>query len=267
MGYINHRQSTDCGANSKPKPKQTLSLSEAITERIDDALEREAALTKSRDYLGASRLGVTCERALQYEYRHVPEDEGRTFSGRTLRIFEAGHVFEALAISWLKKAGFALFTENADGEQFGFSVAGGRIQGHIDGLIVSGPAIENARYPCLWECKSLCNTSFNATLKHGLKKAHPLYAAQVALYQAYMEAEFASIQDNPVLFMAINKDTAALYFEWIRFDSALAQQASDRGVHILKASDAGELLPRHTTSPKHFACRLCPWQRRCWQGG
>lgn len=37
----------------------------------------------------------------------------------------------------------------ADGEQFGFSVADGRLQGHIDGVIVSGP--EGFAYPALWD--------------------------------------------------------------------------------------------------------------------
>ena len=42
---------------------------------------------------------------------------------------------EDLAIRWLRLAGFDLYTRKQDGEQFGFSVAGGRIQGHVDGVI------------------------------------------------------------------------------------------------------------------------------------
>lgn len=47
--------------------------------------------------------------------------------GRTLRIFEVGHVMEDLAIRWLRLAGFDLYTRKQDGEQFGFSVAGGAL--------------------------------------------------------------------------------------------------------------------------------------------
>ncbi|NCV59276.1 MAG: hypothetical protein EBW47_10860 [Betaproteobacteria bacterium] len=85
-----------------------------------------------RSYLGASRLGAPCERALQYEYAKASVDEGRGFSGRTLRIFEVGHIFEDLVIRWLRLAGFELHNRKANGDQFGFSVAGGRLKGHVD---------------------------------------------------------------------------------------------------------------------------------------
>ena len=66
-------------------------LDAQISSLIDQALTRERASQTPRDYLGASRLGVACERALQYEYTHTPVDDGRDFSGRLLRIFEVGH--------------------------------------------------------------------------------------------------------------------------------------------------------------------------------
>jgi len=78
--------------NARPK------IQEQISELIDAALTRERAGQTPRDYLGASRLGVSCERALQYEYTHTPVDDGRDFSGRLLRIFEVGHTLEDLAI-------------------------------------------------------------------------------------------------------------------------------------------------------------------------
>ncbi|OOY42658.1 hypothetical protein BOV92_13090, partial [Solemya velum gill symbiont] len=67
-------------------------LSKQISERIDVALQQEQQSQVPRNYLGASRLGVSCDRALQFEFTHTPVDEGRTFTGRTLRIFAAGHV-------------------------------------------------------------------------------------------------------------------------------------------------------------------------------
>ena len=49
-------------------------------------------------------------------------------------MFEVGHVFEELVIRWLRLAGFELHDRKAGGGQFGFSVAGGRLQGHVDGV-------------------------------------------------------------------------------------------------------------------------------------
>jgi hypothetical protein len=64
----------------------------------------------ARDYLGASRLGVACERALQFEYAKAPVDHGRDTQGRMLRIFERGHVMEDCMVAWLRDAGFDLRT-------------------------------------------------------------------------------------------------------------------------------------------------------------
>jgi hypothetical protein len=56
-----------------PRPK----LHEQITAVIDEALARERSAQSTRDYLGASRLGHACERALQYEYAGAAVDPGR----------------------------------------------------------------------------------------------------------------------------------------------------------------------------------------------
>jgi hypothetical protein len=69
-------------------------------------------------------------------------------------------------------------------------------------------------------------------------KTKPVYAAQIALYQAYMESQIPGIATNPALFTAINKDTAELYFEWVPFN--------------------GEFLLRRIVEikPYHFVCLL-----------
>ena len=89
---------------------------------------------------------------------------------------------------------------------------------------------------------------------------------QVALYQAYMEPQVPGISQNLAIFTAINKDTAELYFEQVPFNGRLAQQASDRGVRIIQACDAHDLLPRLANDPTHYECKFCPWQDRCWGG-
>lgn len=238
---------------------------ELITGRIDAALVTEEAANPPREYLGGSRLGVACERALQFEYAGAPRDDGRGFSGKTLRIFAAGHLFEEMAIRWLQAAGFDLVTRKQNGGQFGFSVAKGRIRGHVDGILAGGPLDVPMNYPALWECKSLNNKSWNDTVKRGVTLSKPVYAAQIATYQAYMETAIPGIATNPALFTAINKDTAELHFELVPFDATLAQRMSDRAVRVLQATDAHDLLPRITRDPSHYECRFCDWQERCWR--
>ncbi len=238
-----------------------------INGLIDDSLDAARAVTPPRTYLGGSRLGQPCERALQFEFAGAPKDEGSDFDGQTLRIFEIGHALEDLAIRWLRGAGFDLYTRKgnrADGEQFGFSIAGGRVRGHVDGIIAAAPGQLGLAVPALWECKTMNARNWRETVAKGVVIAKPVYAAQIALYQAYMEGSVPSICSNPALFTAINKDTAELHHELVAFDAGLAQRMSDRAVRILRATDAGELLPRIATTRDFHECRMCPWGQRCW---
>lgn len=241
------------------------SFSERLSALIDAALAGERSAQPPRHYLGASRLGLACERALQYEVTQTPVDPGRELPGRILRVFEVGHALEGLAIQWLQRAGFDLYTRKTNGEPFGFSVAGGRIRGHVDGIFAGGPPDIELTYPALWECKTMNDKAWRETVKNGVARAKPIYAAQMAIYQAYLEVHVPGISQHCALFTAINKDSQALYFEAVAFDAALAQRMSDRAVRIITATEAGERLPRHATTPTHFECKACPWQDRCWR--
>ena len=236
----------------------TASLSGRIGYLVDQALEQRQATQQPRAYLGASRLGVACERALQYEYVKAPVDHGRHTEGRILRIFERGHLMEDCMVTWLRAAGFDLRTRKANGEQFGFSVAEGRLQGYVDGVIVGGPS--GLSYPALWEHKCLGSKSWRDLEKNRLAVSKPVYAAQVAVYQAYLD-----LHEHPALFTAINADTMEIYAELVPFDAALAQRMSDRAVKVISATEAGELLPRGFVDATHFECRMCAWQDRCWR--
>jgi hypothetical protein len=184
-------------------------------------------------------------------------DEGRDFSANTLRIFQFGHQIEDDVALWLKNAKFDLRTEDKNGEQFGFSIAEGEIKGHIDGVICDGPL--ETQYPMLWECKSANDKKFKEFQNKGVSIANPVYAAQVALYQAYMQ-----LTDNPCLFTVLNKNTSEIYYELIPFNKALAQDVSDKAVSILEATKANEMLPRLAQSRDYFACKFCEFQDSCW---
>jgi hypothetical protein len=240
--------------NHREKPP---SFADGVNALIDRALVAEQASRPERDYLGGSRLGDACQRRLQYEYVKAPKDEDADFNGQSLRIFALGHVLEDLAIDWLRRAGFDLRTRDRHGEQFDFSAAGERIRGHADGVVVAAP--NDMAVPALWECKSANAKNWREIAKRGVVKAKPVYAAQIALYQAYL-----GLTEAPALFTAINKDTCEIWHEPVPFDAGHAQAASDKAVRILRACDAGELLPRHTEDPDHFECRFCAWKNRCW---
>lgn len=235
-----------------------ISVSDRVNALIDAALVARNRRQTPRDYLGGSRIGEPCVRKLVYEVTHTPKDEGRDFDGAILRIFDAGHQFETLSIRWLRGAGFDLRTERADGGQFGFETAGGRLRGHIDGVIVAGPDV-GLRWPVLWEHKALNAKSWNDLVKRGLCASKPVYFAQVQLYMGYLELETA-------LVTALNKDTEALHHEVVGFDPPCAQALSDKAVDILRAAAAGELPPRIAEAQDFFLCRMCAYAERCWEG-
>ena len=229
-----------------------------VNALIDAALVARNRRQQPRDYLGGSRIGEPCARKLVYEVTHTPKDEGKDFDGAILRIFDAGHQFEALSIRWLRGAGFDLRTERDGGGQFGFEAAGGKLRGHIDGVIVAGPDV-GVRWPALWEHKALGSKSWNDLVKRGLAISKPVYFAQVQLYMGYLELEAA-------LVTALNKDTQALHHEVVSFEPAQAQALSDKAVDILRAAEAGELPPRIAAAQDFYLCRMCAYARRCWEG-
>ena len=62
-----------------PRP----AIADRINALVDAALDRRAGGDAAPDYLGASRLGHACERALQFEFAAAPKDEGPDFGGQT----------------------------------------------------------------------------------------------------------------------------------------------------------------------------------------
>lgn len=210
---------------------------------------------KPRTYLGGSRLGEECARKLQYEYEGAARP---AIGARTQLIFDAGHAGEASVARLLKQV-FDLRTNKASGAQFGFETAGGRIRGHIDGVICGGPA-ELGPYPYLWEHKEVGAKYWTAIERNGVRAERPVYAGQIATYQAYLD-----LTANPALFTFGNRDTREIGFERVPFDARLAQECTDRGVQVLTASEAGERLPRPYASADFYKCKFCDFRGECWQ--
>jgi hypothetical protein len=228
-----------------------------ILETVNKSLEEKNKKQEKRTYLGASSLGDPCSRKIQYRYMGTKPDVENHFSPKILRIFEFGHVIEDMAHGWIHNAGFDLRSSDKNGKQYGFSIADDQIKGHIDGVICGGPV--EMEYPALWECKSANDKSFNEFVRKGVAETNATYAAQLALYQAYMKLQ------NPALFTVINKNTCEIYFELVPFNTMLAQKISDKAVDILKAVKHNEILPRIAVNSDYYACKNCEFRKKCWE--
>lgn len=227
---------------------------EPINGAINDAIERAAATAAElpRPYLGASIVGHDCLRRIQFDWWCKP-----ALTARTREIFDRGHQFEERTRRHLAAAGFKF----ALPEVISFSVLGGVFRGHADGIIIHGPDLLGVYlvYPLLWECKALNAKNWRAIEREGLEKTFPQYAAQVSIYQAYLDVT------NPALFTACNADTCEWLHFLVPFNAERAQLWSDRAVNVIEATRAGELLPRAYDDPSDWRCRMCPHTERCWR--
>ncbi len=246
------RFSEDGAMDFTPNPDKTLEAQ--VNKHIDAYLEELNSSQKPRDYLGGSRLGCECQRALYYEYSKTPKDEGRGFKGLTLRRFRMGHWCEEEVAFWLKGAGFDLRTHDKNNEQFGFVTAKGKIAGHIDGVLVNGPV--KMTYPSLWENKVMKASKWKECDTKGIEKANHVYFVQMQVYCAYMGL------DNWA-FTAMNSDTSELLFQTGKARMDVAQWASDRGITVITSREARE-LPRITKDQNDYRCKFCDWAKRCW---
>lgn len=226
-------------------------LNKSVNDLLDAASlseEREAR----REYLGASGIGSECLRKVQFDWKR-----DSVHAARTKRIFNRGHASEEKIATSLAKSGFRI---ERNTPATGFTMLDGLFKGHADGIVVDGPAVPGLKYPCLWENKCLGSSGWKKLERDGLRKAYPVYHAQVMLYQAYL-----GLDENPALFTAENADTCHLLALSVDFDAEAAQAASDRAVSIVRATQAGELLPRITDKgPTDWRCKMCSHSAYCW---
>ena len=226
----------------------TSPLSVAINELIELA---EWPEVNTRQYLGASTIGSECLRRVQFDWM-----VDAVFPVRTRDIFARGHLFEDITRQRLIQAGFRF----ARTKTLGFKAAGGLFRGHADGIMTNGPNLPGVGYPCLWEHKALGAKSWRAIERDGLERVRPEYAAQIWIYQAYLD-----ITEHPALFTALNADTCERFHLLLPFNAERAQAWSDRAVTIIRATQAGELLARVTDDPEDWRCKMCGHRERCWR--
>jgi hypothetical protein len=221
-----------------------------------NALMDAAALVEQREerrtYLGASGIGSECLRRVQYDWQC-----DSVHAARTKRIFSRGHMFEEITVKAMGQAGFRM---ERGTPATAFSAADDLFKGHADGIVVAGPNVPGLRYPCLFEHKALGSSGWKKIEKYGLRQAYPQYFDQCQLYMAYL-----GLDENPALFSAVNSDNCEILHLLVPFNGEAAQAASDRAVSVIKATKAGELLPRITEKgPTDWRCKVCSHKDRCW---
>jgi hypothetical protein len=230
--------------------------SDAINAEINRGLLAKRAKQERRAYVGASAIGHDCERSIQFEYAGATRESD--FPPETLRKFDLGHMGEELAGAWFTDAGFKLTQRNQrTGERFRWTQLDDQASGEPDGVFISGPPVFG--YPAMWEHKFVGAKTFREVDKNGLKKARHGYWMQCQINMAYL-----GLTEHPTVFTLTNGDSGEQLHLLIEFDPEGAQMTSDKAVRIVKATQAGDLLPRPFKDRSFYICKSCFFANRCW---
>jgi len=204
---------------------------------------------KPRGYLGASIIGHECERHLWYTFRNCVKPE---FSGRLYRLFDRGDVEEERMVKDLRNIGCEVHDVTPDGEQFEVNAFEGHFSGHMDGCALGIPEA-----PKTWhvlEFKTHNAKSFTKLEKDGVKESKPMHYAQMMVYMGLTGMTRA-------IYIAVNKDTDALYTERIRYNSTEFDKYMAKAERIIFSQDPPE---RAFNRPDCWGCKFCDSKALCW---
>lgn len=233
----------------------------SVAASVFEMWRKRGASEPARMYLGASSIGGPCERALWYSFRHASQP---TFDGRMYRLFNRGHREEAVIFDELRAIGCDVRDHDENGRQWGFSDIGGHFRGHMDAAATGTPYAPKTW--CVLECKTHNAKSFKDLCDKGLQTSKPQHYDQMAVYMGQFGMDRG-------LYYAVNKDTDAVYTEWVKFDKdryetlmARARRVIESPVPPLRCSnDSSNYICKgcqshaicHGTEAPAIGCRTC----------
>ena len=227
-----------------PVPPQLHSLAAEIYKwhqaNADDGL---------RPHLGASLIGHPCARYLWLSFRWVM-DPG--FEGRILRLFARGQREEAIIVEELRGIGAEVSECQANGDQWRVSACGGHFGGSLDGCVKGLPGGSATNWELL-EFKTHNSKSFKDLNDKGVKVSKPQHWAQM---QAYLHLTGMTRAN----YIAVNKDTEALYHERVAVDPEAGPQLIKRAESVIFAQ---EPPPGISSDPSWYECRMCNYHAFC----
>lgn len=205
-----------------------------------------------RPHLGGSQIGHECDRYLWYQFRWA---DHATFEGRMLRLFDHGNVEEGRIVRDLRAIGVTVYDADPDtGKQWLFKAHGGHFGLSLDGVGVGFP--ESSKWHAL-EFKTHSDKSYRELEKNGVQKSKPQHVAQMQIGMHLAELPRA-------YYLAVNKNTDAIYGERLHYDKKEGERLIKRAERVIFTN---EPLERISERPDWYACKWCCMYQVCHQGG
>ena len=202
--------------------------------------------------MGASLIGHQCQRFIWLTFRWALTPE---FAGRILRLFDTGQREESRLVEELRGIGAEVWDKDpVSGEQFRVSACGGHFGGSLDGIAKGLP--EAPQTAAVLEFKTHNDKSFNELEKSKVRGSKPQHFDQMTIYMGLMELTRA-------LYMGVNKNTDAVYTEWVEFDKPHFDNLMERAQHLIDRTSSPEPLSH---DPSYYICKMCNFHKVCHGG-
>ena len=202
-----------------------------------------------RPHLGASLIGHPCARYLWLSFRWVMAPG---FEGRILRLFARGQREEAIIVDELRGIGAEVSECQENGDQWRVSACGGHFGGSLDGCVKGLPGGSATNYELL-EFKTHNAKSFKDLSEKGVQVSKPQHWCQMQTYLHLTGMTRAN-------YIAVNKDTEALYHERVAVDPDAGPQLIKRAESVIFAQ---EPPPGISGDPSWWTCRMCQYHSIC----
>ena len=214
-------------------------MSEEILLKLDDAIiaEREEEGKRRGSHLAMSQIGKLDERQTWLNWRFsLPNDR----KARTYRIFSLGDAVEDEIAKLLKKIpGMTVYTEDENGEQFGFKELNGHLTGRMDGCVNGVPG-HGGDWMVL-ESKSANENNFRELIRKSIQQWSDEYYGQSQMYM-----HFSGMKKT--LFVVYNKNNSEVYFEVIEYNKTEAVALVEKAKRLMTMLTSCRLL-RMNSSP------------------
>ena len=202
---------------------------------INTELKKYKYVSPNRGYIGVSDIAGVCTSCI---YETVSNKKDKEFTYDKELMFHLGHELESKAIEILGKVGIKISDTQKE-------VRLNDLVGHMDGIVYDvGDSDLNT--PCIWECKSMNDSNFNAIYSNGINYRHSHYTAQICLYQM-----LSGMTANPAILTCISRNTCNMESYSVPYNEKVAHAQLEKLSFVMNNINNPHVVHGATVVPCH----------------